>query len=100
MLSRCSRTGEHEDVARVAGFGLAQPSPLWSGAGQVVGAGSRRISACADKRHSEQSCTGVPDERLGVSRIGLEHLERLMPGDIRDLDQVRAALHGTVRNLR
>ena len=59
-----------------------------------------RISACVHKRHSEQSCTGVPDERLGVSRIGLEHLERLMPGDIRDLDQVRAALHGTVRNLR
>jgi len=27
---------EHDDVAHVAGFGLAQPSPLWSGAGQVV----------------------------------------------------------------
>ena len=24
-------------------------------------------------RSSEQSCTRVPDERLGVSRIGLEH---------------------------
>src|SRR5262249_1903391 len=36
MLSWCSRTGEQDDVARVAGFGLAQPSPLWSGAGQVV----------------------------------------------------------------
>src|SRR5262245_27843447 len=27
MLSRCSRTSEHDDVARVAGFGLAQPWP-------------------------------------------------------------------------
>src|SRR5262249_52585114 len=36
MLSRCSRTGEHDEVARVASFDLAQPSPLWSGAGQTT----------------------------------------------------------------
>jgi len=37
----------------------------------------------------------MTDECFGVAAVGLEHLERLMPGDIRDLDQVRAALHRT-----
>jgi hypothetical protein len=31
--------------------------------------------------------------RLGVAGIGLEHLERLVVGHIRELDQVRTALH-------
>ena len=30
--------------------------------------------------------------RLGVAGIGLEHLERLVVGHIRELDQVRTAL--------
>src|SRR5215831_16477930 len=49
--------------------------------------------ACVQKRHSEQSRAGVTDECVGVAAVGLEHLERLVPGDIRDLDQVRASLH-------
>src|SRR5215471_14988221 len=52
------------------------------------------LSACADKRHSEQSRAGVTDECFGVAAVGFQHFERTMPGDIRDLDQVRAALHG------
>jgi hypothetical protein len=35
----------------------------------------------------------VAHEGFCVSRIGFEHLKRLVPGDIRDLDQVRASLH-------
>jgi hypothetical protein len=34
----------------------------------------------------------VTDECLSIAAVGLEHLERLVAGDIRDLDQVRAAL--------
>src|SRR5262245_10279909 len=54
---------------------------------------STTISACVHKRHSEQSRAGVTDECFRVAAVGLEHLERLVPGDIRDLDQVRPALH-------
>ena len=63
-----------------------------------------RISVCADKRHSEQSRAGVTDECFSVAAVGLEHLKRLVPRDIRDLDQVRAALaavlnkHGSTLN--
>ena len=35
----------------------------------------------------------MPDEGFGVAAVGLEHLERLMPGHVGDLDQVRATLH-------
>ena len=37
---------------------------------------------------SEQPGAGVTDECFGVAAVGLEHLKRLVPGDIRDLDQV------------
>src|SRR2546430_2822966 len=53
------------------------------------------LSASTAKRHSEQSRAGVTDESFGVAAVGLEHLERLVPSDIRDLDQVRAAFHRT-----
>ena len=58
-----------------------------------------RISACVHKRHSEQSRAGVTDESFGVAAVGLEHLERLVPSDIRDLDQVRASRQ-RLRSLR
>jgi len=53
-----------------------------------------RISACVHKRHSEKSRAGVTDECFAVAAVGFQHFERTMPGDIRDLDQVGAALHG------
>jgi hypothetical protein len=37
---------------------------------------------------------GVPDERLGIARIGLEHFEAAVAGHVSDLEQVRATLHG------
>src|SRR5262249_3485735 len=56
---------------------------------------STTISACVHKRHSEQSRAGVTDECFGVAAVGLEHLERLVPVDIRDLQQFRASAHRT-----
>jgi hypothetical protein len=35
----------------------------------------------------------MPDECFGVAAVGLEHFGRLVPGDIHDLDQVRASVH-------
>jgi hypothetical protein len=37
------------------------------------------LSACADKRHSEQSRAGVTDECFGVAAVGFQHFERTMP---------------------
>jgi ABC transporter substrate binding protein len=59
--------------------------------GSSVAAGSE----CVHKRRSEQSRAGVTAECFGVAAVGLEHLERLVAGDIRDLDQIRASLHRT-----
>jgi hypothetical protein len=33
---------------------------------------------------------GVPDERLGIARVGLEHFEAAVAGHVSDLEQVRA----------
>jgi hypothetical protein len=35
---------------------------------------------------SQQSGTGMTDEGLSIARVGLEHLERLVPGHVRDFD--------------
>src|SRR6266446_560109 len=37
----------------------------------------------------------MPDEGLGIARIGLEHFEAAVAGHVGDLEQVRAPLHGT-----
>ena len=37
----------------------------------------------------------MPDERLGIARIGLEHFEAAVASDVSDLEQVRAPLDGT-----
>src|SRR5262245_1306389 len=60
-----------------------------------IGPQSRPELHLSIMRHSEQSRAGMTDECFGVAAVGLEHLERLVPCDIRDLDQVRAALHRT-----
>jgi hypothetical protein len=45
------------------------------------------LSACADKRHSEQSRAGVTDECFGVAAVGFQHFERTMPGAGPDEEQ-------------
>jgi hypothetical protein len=40
------------------------------------------ISACADKRHSEQSRARMTDEGFGVAAVRFKHFERLVPGGI------------------
>jgi hypothetical protein len=41
----------------------------------------------------KQSRAGMPDEGLGVSAIGFQHLEAAVAGHVGDLDQVGTALH-------
>ena len=62
---------------------IYSPNAATAAAASVV---RRRISACADKRHSEQSCAGVTDEGFGIAAVGLEHLEAAVPGHVRNLD--------------
>jgi hypothetical protein len=68
----------YESQSSVANFITKPMGP--NASNTRIGVLSRgRISACVHKRHSEQSCAGVPDEGFGVAAVGLEHLERLMP---------------------
>ena len=60
---------------------IYSPNAATAAAASVV---RRRISACADKRHSEQSCAGVTDEGFGIAAVGLEHLEAAVPGHVRN----------------
>ena len=47
---------------------------------------------CADKLSSEQARAGVTDESLGVAAVSLQHFEAAVPRNVRDFDQVCAAL--------